>query len=367
MECGGLYIVDEDKRELNLLYHKNLSKRFINEVSHYRFDTPSAQLVLKGNPIYIDYEKLNVKIGDLRKSEGLIKIAIVPILHEGNVVGGINIATRKKINIPVSVKNALEMIAVQIGYALARVKAVEEKKMREEELVRMTRKLKASEKKLLKANKNLQTVLDEKTLLIQDIHHRVKNNMTLIISLLSLEKIKLMNIDPGERDYADSIGKCVNRVNILASIYTSLYQSDRSVSYLEESSFFTNLIDLVKISYSEIKVKTDFKSDRFKIDLKRAITLGMLLNEILSNSFKHAFSDREGNKIKVQLTRIDKNTYRFLVSDNGIGFNGDIETLDRKSLGMHLIENMIDQLGAKMKLDTKNGFYYTIDFIGRMK
>jgi len=125
LDCGGIYLVDQKTGALDLTFHKGLPAKFVECALHYDADSPSARLVMAGQPVYSQYDKLGVHPDKTRSSEGLRAIAVIPIQHEGRVIACLNIASHTLDEVPVFARHALEMIAAQMGSVIARVKAEE--------------------------------------------------------------------------------------------------------------------------------------------------------------------------------------------------------------------------------------------------
>jgi PAS domain S-box-containing protein len=125
MDCGGIYLVDEMTSALNLVVHQGLSPDFIRSVSHYAADSANARLVMAGKPIYTEYFALGVPIDEASQREGLHAIAVIPIQHEGRVIGCLNVASHTRDAVPVFARTALEAVVTQIANVTMRMQAEE--------------------------------------------------------------------------------------------------------------------------------------------------------------------------------------------------------------------------------------------------
>jgi two-component system, cell cycle sensor histidine kinase and response regulator CckA len=125
MDGGGVYLVDEISRDLNLAFSTGLSPEFIAATSHYDVDAPNTRLIMEGRPIYIQYQDLDVPMDETRRREGLRVIAILPVSHEGRVIACMNITSRSLDQVPTATRDTLETIAAQIGSFVARARAEE--------------------------------------------------------------------------------------------------------------------------------------------------------------------------------------------------------------------------------------------------
>lgn len=203
----------------------------------------------------------------------------------------------------------------------------------------------------------IQTSLDEKKVLLAEIHHRVKNNLAVISGLLSLqashiEDEKLKSLFEESR----------NRIRSMSLIHEKLYQNETFAS-IQMDSYIKDLINYMKESYntSSTKIKFSVSSNNNVLDIKHAVPCGLILNELISNACKHAFTGKKNGEIKIELTKKDKK-FTMMVSDNGIGY--DAETLLKRSdtLGLTLINALTEQIDGTLTANSKNGTTYYITF-----
>jgi PAS domain S-box-containing protein len=131
MDSGGVYLVDEESGDVNLVYSKGLSPDFVDSVSHYGADSSNARLVMAGKPVYSIYQELGIPLDETHRNERLSAIAIVPVFYERRIIACMNVASHVIDEIPTPTRRALETIAAQIGSAIAHIRA--EEAMRESE------------------------------------------------------------------------------------------------------------------------------------------------------------------------------------------------------------------------------------------
>jgi PAS domain S-box-containing protein len=132
LDCGGVYLVDKNSGALDLVFHKGLPTNFIREASHFKGDSENVKLVMAGKPIYSQHQKLGVPIDEVRRREQLRAIAVIPITHQDQVIGCMNVASHTLSEVPGFSRDALETIATQIGSAIVRLQAKEALKKSEE-------------------------------------------------------------------------------------------------------------------------------------------------------------------------------------------------------------------------------------------
>ncbi|AUB58253.1 hypothetical protein BK008_07955 [Methanobacterium sp. MZ-A1] len=199
--------------------------------------------------------------------------------------------------------------------------------------------------------------LDEKDLLLREIHHRVKNNMQIISSILNLQSFTVT--DP---ELLDILKQNQNRIKSMAMIHEKLYQSPNLLQ-IDFSDYLNSLTaDLVYtylIKDRGIEIDLDLEKD-IMLNIETSILCGLIYSELLSNSIKHAFPDIKG-RIKVKLKRLDD--YIMLnVSDNGIGLPQEIDFIKTDTLGLQLINSLVKQIDGTIKLDRVNGTSFTVKF-----
>lgn len=195
----------------------------------------------------------------------------------------------------------------------------------------------------------------EKDVLIKEIHHRVKNNLQIIKSL-----IRLQNGTIEDQAITDILLDFENRVTSMALVHESLYKS-LDLSKVNIKEYYTKLLkDLIQAYSLDVEVEGvfDINIDNFGIDT--LIPLGLLTNEIISNALKHGFEGRKKGIISVEITMQDNGMYQLKIGDNGIGMHERFQ--NKQSLGMELIETLVEQLDGEMTRVIENGTHYIITF-----
>lgn len=206
------------------------------------------------------------------------------------------------------------------------------------------------------AENDAKASLKEKELLLKEIHHRVKNNMQIIISMLALQKYYV------EHDETINILiEIQNRVKSMATIHEMLYQS-RDLTHINFSDYISSLISDLIYSYtanSDIKLNIDL--DEAYLNIETAIPCGLIINELVTNSIKHAFPDGAG-EIDIEL-RDKEGELQLNIRDNGIGFPEETDFKDVKSsLGLKLVNLLMEQIEGSIKLDRSQGTEFIIKF-----
>ena len=219
-----------------------------------------------------------------------------------------------------------------------------------------------------RAEEHLQASLKEKEVLLKEIHHRVKNNLQIICSLLDLQA------DSVEDEQTLEIFKeSKNRIRTMALVHEYLYQS-KDLARIDFAEYIPDLANYSFRSYQSytdtIQLRINIE-DGISLDIDKAIPCGLILNELVSNSLKYAFPagaqshpenrGREG-EIRIDLRSDKDNECTFIVSDNGVGFPKDLDFRNTESLGLQLVVSLVDQLDGTIELDRSGGTTFKITF-----
>lgn len=208
--------------------------------------------------------------------------------------------------------------------------------------------------------RQLRMNIQEKDLLIKEVHHRVKNNLQVISSLLSLQsKMEGEKYPKLKALYEES----QNRINSMATIHEMFYRSNNIEKLDFKEYLYKLVIDLIhSFKSKDENIALEIETTQAYLSLDTAIPLGLIINEIIANSLKHAFENIPKPKIFVRLTKENKN-YQLKIGDNGVGFNLSADKSIENSLGLTLIYSLADQLDSEIKkVKTENGTCFQINF-----
>ena len=199
----------------------------------------------------------------------------------------------------------------------------------------------------------------EREVLLQEVHHRVKNNLQVISSLINMQ---VRRLDPGET--RDAIEETKTRVLAIALIHEKLYQS-KDYSQVRFAEYTKSLAHNVfhATGMSTRDVVLELAIDDVPLPIDRAIPCGLVINELMTNALKHAFKDRAG-KVRVELKRLDGGKLRLTVADNGVGLPEGFDIRRSPSMGLQLVCTLARQLEAELSVDGKGGATFQLTFSG---
>ncbi|GMN08508.1 hypothetical protein MTsPCn5_38980 [Croceitalea sp. MTPC5] len=210
------------------------------------------------------------------------------------------------------------------------------------------------------SNGILESKLQEKEILLKEVHHRVKNNLQTVSSLLSLQSRAIE-----DKKISSIIKSSQNRVVSMAMVHEMLYKRDDYTSKIALKPYVEELCEYLVRSVKGNDHNIDLNLDvgDFKLSIDTVIPLGLIINETVTNALKYGILENTEGEILVRLSKKGVNTYEMYLGDNGIGFPEDINPTTIKSLGLKLIHNLSRQLRGEAQRDMKSsGTYYQITF-----
>ncbi len=216
------------------------------------------------------------------------------------------------------------------------------------------RKLKQHAQTVKAQASDLRVALGQQEVLFAEVHHRVNNNLQLVIALLEMQVESA-----SEKNIEELTIESQNRVKSMALLHNVLYDS-KDISEVNFQDYLEQLVGYLHQSLSKEKMQIDFDIDtqNLKLDMKQSIPLGLILVELVTNSFKHAFKKREKGYIKIHLQEAVNNSkysYQLIYGDDGIGMNKS-ETPAKKGMGMEIIQGLSKQLGGEIEMKQKESF-----------
>ena len=203
----------------------------------------------------------------------------------------------------------------------------------------------------------LMVSLGEKELLLKEVHHRVKNNMAVISSLLSLQA--------GYVDDEKLLGifkESQNRIRSMALVHDKLYQSE-DFSHINLKDYVISLVENIRYAFtSDKRIKINTEIEELNMEMDTLIPCGLIINELITNAFMHAFGKTDDPEVRVVIKRADNGNIALSVADNGSGLPEGFDTVSSKGLGLRLVQALIKQLGGMHEMGSELGTEFRVIF-----
>ncbi|HIK07431.1 MAG TPA: PAS domain S-box protein [Trichormus sp. M33_DOE_039] len=349
-----LDISDRKQAELDVIHHRDLREAIFNESADAIFLADNdTQLIFDCNSRAVELfeatnkqELLNITGNALQRCQftpqewtaihaelnqlSFWSQEIEYITRKGNVFWG-NLAT-KQITVAGRIINLVRVTDIS-----------------EQQAARSERK---------KTIEQIQRSLEEKETLLKEIHHRVKNNLQIISSLLRMQSRRV-----DDEITSMLFQESQNRVQSMALIHEQLYQSPE-LSQIDFGSYIRSLTDNLFRCYgiSQRKIALHIETNNIKLTLDTAIPCGLIINELVSNSLKYAFPVQQQGKITICLEQLTENQLTLIVKDTGIGIPSLLDWQNTDSLGLRIVKNLIRQIKGKIILERNQGTAFYIQF-----
>ncbi len=204
----------------------------------------------------------------------------------------------------------------------------------------------------------MQRSLEEREALLREVHHRVKNNLQLISSLLSLQAARI-----AEPAVAELFADSRNRVRSMAMVHENLYRAG-SFSRIPMAAHVQKLCGHLARAYGtqSKRVELALRVSDLHLDMDRAVSCGLIINELVSNALKHAFPDGRAGRVSIELYPLGEKRYALVVGDDGVGLPADLDFGRVDSLGLQLVQDLTSQLHGSTTLSRDGGTTFTITF-----
>lgn len=218
--------------------------------------------------------------------------------------------------------------------------------------------LETQQDEINKKNSTLQKLVVEKEWLLREIHHRVKNNLHMVVGLLASQTEFLKN-----EEALQAISSSQNRIQAMSLIHQKLYQSE-NLSIIDMPSYIFELTEYLKDSF-EIRKSIRFvlDVDSFDLPLSHSIPIGLIFNEAVTNAIKYAFPNHENGIINISLKTTDNKNHILIIQDNGIGLPADFDPYNNPSLGVKLMHGLSADIEGRFLITNANGTKITLKFI----
>lgn len=225
--------------------------------------------------------------------------------------------------------------------------------------IRMIKALEEKEQIRKVAEDNLKKSLAEKELLLKEVHHRVKNNLQIISSILKMQERQVDDLR-----LKSILGESQNRIRTMALIHENLYMNE-TLANINFGNYVKSLAGNLARSYAyqQDNIKFEFNlDDNLFLPIDIGIPVGLIINELISNSFKHAFTNRNYGTISITLAIKNENEYVLSVGDDGVGMKEPTGFESTKSLGMRIVSKLLQQIEGTLDYNFEGGTKYIIGF-----
>ncbi len=209
-----------------------------------------------------------------------------------------------------------------------------------------------------RAEAQLRASLREKEVLLQEIHHRVKNNLQIVSSLLSLQSHQI-----ADKNARLAFEESRHRVRSMALIHENLYRTE-DLANIRFDEYIRVVSNELWRSFAVPGITKKFKMEHIVLELDKAVPCGLIVNELITNALKHAYPDNRQGSILIDLSRPTPTTIRLAVEDDGVGFPEGVDFRSMSSMGMSLVVSLADQLGGEASLDRSGGTRFAFVFQG---
>ncbi|RLD68068.1 MAG: hypothetical protein DRI84_00720 [Bacteroidetes bacterium] len=336
----------DDNESIRKLYQRLLEKHvnhfYIANNGHhglklYQEHKPDLVITDINMPIMDGLEMVR----EIKNIDPNAKIVVMSAYNvKENFIESINLGVDGYLMKPVEAKKLLSLIDEFAGITLMKWELESKERMRRE------------------AEDYLKKSLAEKDVLLREVHHRVKNNMQIISSILRMQSRTIE--DPRLKDF---LQESQNRIHSMALIHENLY-SNESLANIKFSNYVKGLTGNIARTYAnqQAKVVFDYQIEDAYLPIDLAIPCGLIINELISNSFKYAFKDSIRGIIGIYFKLLDENKYQLTVFDDGVGIAKGLDITKTRSLGMKIIHKLVKQIDGEMKNDFSEGTKFIITF-----
>ena len=323
--------------DLSLFKIDSLSGKYLSAIGHYQKFKKSLDSITNYSKRK-EIERLRFEYETAQKEQNIKSLQTQTKLQQGKLDES-NLLIKLSIGLLL-----LLLIIIGLLYNLYRVKQKNNKK------------LEIKEKEISLKNTNLQHLLDEKEWLMKEIHHRVKNNLQTVISLLNSQSAYVDN------DMAlSTIKSSQHRIHAMSLIHQKLYMSE-NISTINMPVYIKELVEYLKDSFHlKQRIRFEIKIEQLELDVVQAVPLGLIINEAVTNSIKYAFPNNQECIISITLVSTDTNHYLLSIQDNGIGIPVDFKE-KTNSFGMSLIKGLSDDLEGTFSIENNNGTLLKLNF-----
>ena len=324
--------------ELSLFKIDSLEGRYFSSIQHYQ-----------------SYNKINDSLYNFSKNRQIeeLKIQYETLKKEDNIK---NLEMQSKLQ-KQDLDTSRLLINLSVGSILLLIIIIGLLYNRYNLKQKNNKKLEIKENEISQKNIKLERLLEDKEWLIKEIHHRVKNNLQTVISLLNSQSAYIDN------DFAlSTIKNSQHRIQAMSLIHQKLYMSE-NVSTINMPVYIRELAEYLKGSFNlKQRIRFEINIEELELDVTQAIPLGLIINEAVTNSIKYAFPNNQQGIISITLASTGTNHYLLTIHDDGIGIIADSGEKTKKSFGMSLIKGLSDDLEGIFSIENNKGTLLQLSF-----
>jgi two-component sensor histidine kinase len=336
----------DDNESIRRLYQRLLEKHvnhfYIAKNGHhglelYQENKPDLVITDINMPVMDGLEMVR----EIKNIDPNAKIVVMSAYNvKENFIESINLGVDGYLMKPVEAKKLLSLIDEFAGITM------------------MKWELESKERKRKEAEEYLKKSLAEKDVLLREVHHRVKNNMQIISSILRMQSRTIE--DPKLKEF---LQESQNRIHSMALIHENLY-SNESLANIKFANYVQGLSGNIARTYANQQaiVRFDYQIEDAYLPIDIAIPCGLIINELISNSFKYAFKNSNKGTIGIYFNLLNNDKYQLTVFDDGTGIAKDLDITKTKSLGMKIIHKLVKQIDGELETDFSNGTKFIIKF-----
>lgn len=341
-----LSFFDNERKKVLVNTCLRVEEAFVVKTEEHNFDNYYGLNKSLDLPYYLQADMRNLENKNPQERElyqlGIISYISIPLYFQNELIGELNFGFDEPLELEDEKYSILYEISHHISVAIVQLYLAEKLRLSAEEL---------------------RSSLKEKETLLKEIHHRVKNNLQIISSLLFLQS-KLLH----DKESISIFTETQLRIRSLALVHEKLYRS-KNISQINSSEYIKNLaaniFDTYKFDINNTEIKFDI--DDIKLTVDRAVPIGLLLNELLTNVIKYAFPKDKIPKshkkcVEIVFKNKDNSKLELLISDNGVGLPDSFNIEKSDSLGLKIVSNLVSQIDGELIINPKNNTEFRIIF-----
>ena len=214
---------------------------------------------------------------------------------------------------------------------------------------------------LKRAEEAIRASLEEKTVLLKEVHHRVKNNLQIVVSLLNLQAVRTKN-----PEVLDTLRETSNRIFSMALLHETLYRS-QNLARVSFASYTENICNHLFRSYGPkaVRIKLDLRLENISVEMDQAVSCGLIITELVSNALKHAFPGDRSGRIMIEMQTTPEKQMMLTVADDGAGMPPALDIRQSETLGHQLVRLLVEKLHGTLEVTRDHGTAFHIAFQAR--